>query len=284
MALTRSDLQNPAEVYVSAFPNVDAKRITDTNPQVRELALGKGEVVKWKSADGMEIEGVLIYPVGYEAGKQYPLLANIHGGPSGAWTQAFPGGASNAAHAYAGKGWFVFLPNVRGSSGYGEKFLLSNRKDWGGGDYRDIQTGLDDLVKRGLADPQRLGQTGWSYGGYMTAWTLTQTDRFKAVMVGAGLTNMFSMYSTNDLQRVLEGYFGDEPLERPGGIPEGVGDDVHQAGEDADSDFARRSGHAGAGRAGPGVVYGLEKEQCAGGDGAVPAGAARVAGAAPPVG
>ncbi|MGH9938577.1 MAG: alpha/beta hydrolase family protein, partial [Blastocatellia bacterium] len=96
-------------------------------------------------------------------------------------------------------------------SGYGEKFLMANYRDWGGGDYQDIQSGLDELVKRGIANPDKLGQTGWSYGGYMTAWTLTQTNRFKAVMVGAGLTNMFSMYSTNDLQRVLEGYFGAKP-------------------------------------------------------------------------
>jgi len=210
-AFVRTDLQHPPEIFASAFPGVDAKRLTDTNPQVHELALGKGEVIQWKGSDGMEIEGVLIYPVNYQAGKTYPVLATIHGGPSGVWTQAFPGSWSNYAHAYAGKDWFVFMPNVRGSSGYGEKFLLSNRRDWGGGDYRDIQTGLDDLVKRGLADPQRMGQSGWSYGGYMTAWTLTQTDRFKAVMVGAGLTDMFSMYSTNDLQRVLEGYFGEQP-------------------------------------------------------------------------
>jgi dipeptidyl aminopeptidase/acylaminoacyl peptidase len=210
-AFIRADLQHPAEVFASAFPSVDARRLTDTNPQLNDVALGKGEVIKWKSTDGFEIEGVLIYPVNYEAGKRYPVLATIHGGPSGVWTQAFPGSWSNYAHTYAGKDWFVFMPNVRGSSGYGEKFLLSNRRDWGGGDYRDIQTGLDGLVKRGLADPNRMGQSGWSYGGYMTAWTLTQTDRFKAVMVGAGLTDMFSMYSTNDLQRVLEGYFGEQP-------------------------------------------------------------------------
>src|SRR6202051_739281 len=89
--------------------------------------------------------------------------------------------------------------------------MLSNVPDWGGGDYHDIQTGLDQLIAKGVADPDKLGQAGWSYGGYMTAWTLTQTHRFKAVMVGAGLTNMFSMYSTNDLQRVLEGYFGEMP-------------------------------------------------------------------------
>src|SRR5262245_15557783 len=88
---------------------------------------------------------------------------------------------------------------------------MANIHDWGGGDYQDIQSGIDHLVKRGIADPDRMGQTGWSYGGYMTAWTLTQTNRFKAVAVGAGLTNMFSMYSTNDLQRLLEAYFGAAP-------------------------------------------------------------------------
>ncbi len=211
IAFTHSSLQNPAEVYLSAFPQLEPVKLTDHNPQLKEIALGRGEVIRWKSKDGMEIEGLLIYPVGYEAGKRYPLIANIHGGPSGVWMQSFPGSYGNYAHVWAGKGWLVFLPNVRGSSGYGEKFLLANVRDWGGGDYQDIQSGLDELIKRGLADPNRLGQTGWSYGGYMTAWTLTQTNRFKAVMVGAGLTNMFSMYSTNDLQRVLEGYFGAPP-------------------------------------------------------------------------
>ena len=210
-AFTRSDLQHPPDVYVTAANSFNPTKLTDHNPQVKDLALGRSEVVKWKSKDGLEIEGVLLYPVGYEAGKRYPLFTNIHGGPSGVWTQGFPGTWSNYAHVWAGKGWATFLPNVRGSSSYGEKFLLANVKDWGGGDYQDIQTGVDDLVKRGIADPEKLGQGGWSYGGYMTAWTLTQTNRFKAVMVGAGLTNMYSMYSTNDLQSTLDGYFGGEP-------------------------------------------------------------------------
>lgn len=211
VAFARSDIQRPADVYVSSLSNFNPAKLTDHNQQLNDIALGRGEVVRWKSKDGMEIEGVLVYPVNYEAGKRYPTVANIHGGPSGVWTQSFPGSHGNYAHIWAGKGWLVFLPNVRGSSGYGEKFLMANYRDWGGGDYQDIQTGLDELVKRGLSDPDKMGQAGWSYGGYMTAWTLTQTNRFKAVMVGAGLTNMFSMYSTNDLQRVLEGYFGAEP-------------------------------------------------------------------------
>jgi dipeptidyl aminopeptidase/acylaminoacyl peptidase len=159
----------------------------------------------------MEIEGVVVYPVGYQAGKRYPTVAIIHGGPSGVWDESFPANWYNSAQVYAGAGWVAFLPNPRGSSAYGEKFLAANYRDWGKGDYEDIQTGLDALVKRGIADSTKLAQTGWSYGGYMTAWTLTQTNRFKAVMVGAGLTNLYSMYSTNDLQMVLEDYFGGEP-------------------------------------------------------------------------
>src|SRR5207302_3929591 len=169
------------------------------------------EVIHWKGKDGMTIEGIVVYPVGYQQGKRYPTVAIIHGGPSGVWNEAFPANWYNSAQVYAGNGWVVFLPNVRGSSAYGEKFLAANYRDWGNGDFQDIQTGLDYLVRTGIADSTKMAQAGWSYGGYMTAWTLTQTNRFKAVMVGAGLTNMYSMYSTNDLQRILEGYFGTEP-------------------------------------------------------------------------
>ncbi|MFL5580862.1 MAG: S9 family peptidase [Gemmatimonadaceae bacterium] len=212
VAFTLSDPQHPNDVHVArlAGPFAPAK-LTDHNPQVRALALGTAETIRWKGKDGMEIEGVVYYPPGYDRSRRYPLIANIHGGPSGVWNEAFPGSSGNAAHVWAGNGWVVFLPNVRGSSAYGEKFLAANVRDWGRGDFQDIQTGIDSLVARGVADPARLGQTGWSYGGYMTAWTLTQTDRFKAVMVGAGLTNMYSMYSTNDLQRTLDSYFGAEP-------------------------------------------------------------------------
>ncbi len=212
LAFVRSDPVHPGDVHVAqGTASFRPVQVTDQNPQVKELALGRSEVVRWQSSEGMEIEGIVIYPIDYQPGRKYPTMAFIHGGPSGVWTESFPASWGNFAHVWAGKGWVAFYPNVRGSSGYGEKFQLSNVRDWGGGDYRDIQTGLDDLVKRGIADPARLGQSGWSYGGYMTAWTLTQTDRFKGVMVGAGLTNMYSMYSTNDLQTVLEEYFGGEP-------------------------------------------------------------------------
>lgn len=212
VAFTKSDTEHPSDVYVANLSSFgDAKKLTNHNPQAENFSFGKGEVISWKSKDGMDVEGLLIYPVNYEAGKRYPLVTLVHGGPAGVWTESFPGGHGNYGHVWAGKGWAVFYPNVRGSSAYGEKFLLSNVRDWGGGDFQDIQTGIDHLIAKGLADPDKLAQSGWSYGGYMTAWTITQTNRFKAAMVGAGLTNMFSMYSTNDLQRTLEGYFGAEP-------------------------------------------------------------------------
>ena len=212
LAFTQTDVEHPSDVYVARdLATFAPQKLTDHNPELREMTLGNGEVIHWKSRDGMEIEGILLYPPGYQPGRRYPTIAFIHGGPSGAWTESFPGNWGNYGHVYAAKGWVSFYPNPRGSSGYGEKFQLDNLRDWGGGDFRDIQTGLDDLVRRGIADSTKLAQAGWSYGGYMTAWTLTQTNRFKGVMVGAGLTNMFSMYSTNDLQTTLENYFGAEP-------------------------------------------------------------------------
>jgi dipeptidyl aminopeptidase/acylaminoacyl peptidase len=212
LAFTVSDPQHPSDVYiVDTGRGFEPVRRSDHNPAVGGLALGKSEVIRWKSKDGMEIEGILLYPVGYDPSRRWPTMAFIHGGPSGAWTESFPSSWGNFGQVWAGQGWVSFFPNVRGSSGYGQKFLTANVRDWGGGDFQDIQTGLDALVRRGIADSTRMGQSGWSYGGYMTAWTLTQTNRFKAVMVGAGLTNMYSMYSTNDLQTVLENYFGGEP-------------------------------------------------------------------------
>ena len=213
VVFTISDPQRPADVHVATIGTgiLTSRQLTDHNPQIRDLALGKAEVVQWKSSDGMEMDGVLLRPVGYEPGKRYPLITSVHGGPAGAWTENFAAGWGSPGQVAAGQGFAIFYPNPRGSSAYGEKFLRANIRDWGAGDYRDIQTGIDALIARGVADSSRLAQTGWSYGGYMTAWTLTQTNRFKAVVVGAGLTDMYSMYATNDIPRALDGYFGAEP-------------------------------------------------------------------------
>ena len=201
----------PTEVYVTDPSFATLKRLTHTNPQLNDVAQGETEVVTWKSTDGADVEGVLLKPVGFERGKRYPLLVVAHGGPAGAFVNGFRLGGLEGGQVWAGKGWAVFYPNPRGSSNYGEKALQANIHDWGGGDYHDIMSGVDALVARGIADPEKLAHIGWSYGGYMTAWVITQTTRFKAAVVGAGLTNMWSMYGTNDIPSVLIAYFGGIP-------------------------------------------------------------------------
>jgi dipeptidyl aminopeptidase/acylaminoacyl peptidase len=203
-----------SDIYVTDPSFANLRKLTDINPQVSGFALGQTEVVTWKSTDGADVEGVLLKPVGYESGKKYPTLVVAHGGPSGAFLNNNRIGGLEGGQVWAGRGWAVFYPNPRGSTNYGEKFLQANVNDWGGGDYRDIMSGVDALVARGIADPDKLAHVGWSYGGYMTAWAITQTTRFKAAMVGAGLTNMWSMYGTNDIPSALIAYFGGIPNEK----------------------------------------------------------------------
>lgn len=195
---------SPADVYVTDASFAEPRRLTTVNPQLAQIALGEHEVVTWKSPDGWTVEGVLLKPVGYVAGTRYPLKVDVHGGPTGAHTNGFKASWVSPGQFYAGQGWAVLYPNPRGSTGYGETFMRGNIKDWGAGDYRDIMAGVDALVKRGIADSTRLAVTGWSYGGYMTGWVVSQTGRFKAAMMGAGLANMESMYGTTD----IPGYIG----------------------------------------------------------------------------
>jgi len=186
------------------------RRLTDTNPHARAFALGKSEVISWKS-DAFTIEGVLLKPVNYQEGKRYPLMVVAHGGPSGAFLDNYRVGYGDGSQNWAGEGWAVLYPNPRGSTNYGEKFERANINDWGGGDYRDIMAGVDAVIAKGIADPDRLAFQGWSYGGYMTAWVVSQTSRFKAAMMGAGLTSLISMYGTNDVPNYLGAFFGGIP-------------------------------------------------------------------------
>ena len=211
IALTMDAPDSATEIYVTDPSFANLKRLTNTNPQLAEVQQGETEVITWKSSDGVEIEGVLLKPVGFQSGRKYPTLVVAHGGPAGAYVNGFRLGGLEGGQVWAGKGWAVFYPNPRGSSNYGQKTLAANVNDWGGGDFKDIMTGVDALVARGIADPDKLAHVGWSYGGYMTAWTITQTTRYKVAMVGAGLTNMWSMYGTNDIPSVLIAYFGGIP-------------------------------------------------------------------------
>ena len=170
------------------------------------------EVLKWKAPDGLEIEGIVVYPLGYEAGRRYPLVLEVHGGPTGVYARSYVG-ATNGYADYAGlaaRGYALLRVNPRGSGGYGKEFRFANYGDWGGADYRDIMSGVDLLIERGLADPDRLGILGWSYGGFMTSWVITQTDRFKAACVGAGVTDLISFNGTSDIPSFLPDYFSGE--------------------------------------------------------------------------
>jgi dipeptidyl aminopeptidase/acylaminoacyl peptidase len=206
----------PPEAFVSRLDRFAPVKVSAVSAGLPKLALGRTEVRRWKAADGREIEGLLTLPVNYEPGKRYPLLLIIHGGPMGVWGQTFLAEPTRyPVAAFAARGYAVLRGNPRGSSGYGKAFRYANFKDWGGGDYRDLMAGVDEMVRLGIADEGRLGVMGWSYGGYMTAWTITQTQRFKAASVGAAVINLTSFTATTDIPSFVPGYFGAEPWEVP---------------------------------------------------------------------
>ncbi len=196
----------PGELYTMDHDRIKAVALTDANSWIRreKIRFGKAKTIRWKNSDGQWIEGVLTLPVDYREGKLYPLILNPHGGPSGARIEGFS--ASN--QFFASNGFMVLQPNFRGSSNYGQDFLNSNRNQWGFRDYDDCMTGVDYCISEGWANPDKLICYGWSYGGYMSFWIATQTDRFKAVSPGAGLPDLYSMYSTTDIPGYLGWFFG----------------------------------------------------------------------------
>jgi dipeptidyl aminopeptidase/acylaminoacyl peptidase len=201
------------EAYVARVQPFAATQVSrvQTVAQTTQAPLGRTEVIRWKAPDGLAIEGLLTYPAGYTQGKRVPLLVIVHGGPTGVFTQSFIGTPGPYPIAiFASRGYAVLRCNVRGSSGYGRKFRYANYQDWGGGDYRDIMSGVDHVIGMGVADADRLGIMGWSYGGYMTSWVITQTKRFKAASVGAGVTNLMSFTGTADIPGFIPDYFGGE--------------------------------------------------------------------------
>jgi dipeptidyl aminopeptidase/acylaminoacyl peptidase/CubicO group peptidase (beta-lactamase class C family) len=200
------------EAFTSGAEKFDPVQVSRSNAELPKLPLGKVELVRWKGSDGFEIEGLLSYPVGYEPGRRVPLILNIHGGPAGVFSQKYIAAAGlYPIAALTARGYAVLQPNPRGSSGYGAEFRYANQKDWGGGDYHDLMAGVDHVVQLGIADPDRLGVCGWSYGGYMTSWVITQTRRFKAASIGAPVTNLISFNGTADIPNFLPDYFGSQP-------------------------------------------------------------------------
>lgn len=199
----------PPEACVANLHDFEPNQVSSVNTSLLSYPKIDSEAITWKSADGMNIEGLLTYPIGYQEGRQYPLLLVIHGGPMGFFDETFLGTPNPyPLAAFAQAGFIIFRPNPRGSTGYGESFRTANYRDWGGMDFVDIIAGVDALVARGLADEERMGVMGWSYGGYMTARAITQTTRFKAASMGAGLSNLVSMNGTTDLYSFLTDYLG----------------------------------------------------------------------------
>lgn len=199
----------PPEVFVMNLDNLAATQISNVNESLTAYPKARTENVYWQSVDGMEMEGLLTYPIDYDETQQYPLLLVIHGGPMGFFDEKFVGSPyPYPIAAFAQAGYFIFRPNPRGSTGYGKDFRCANYNDWGGGDFADIMSGVDAMIATGVVDANRLGVMGWSYGGYMTAWTITQTNRFKAASMGAGLCNLVSMTGTTDLHTLMTDYLG----------------------------------------------------------------------------
>ncbi len=211
--ITYSDNTTPPTLFT--VPNVEAlatraswKALTDANPQVRQFALGDQEEITWKSKDGKTVGGVLLKPVGYQAGQRYPLIVAIHGGPAAADTLGFNGGYGS--QVYAGAGYVVLRPNYRGSTNYGEAHKTGIVGNYFPPGFDDIMTGVDHLIAQGLVDGSRMGVLGWSAGGHWSNWILTHTDRFKAISSGAGTSNWISMYAQSDMQRNRQYYLGDK--------------------------------------------------------------------------
>jgi dipeptidyl aminopeptidase/acylaminoacyl peptidase len=205
----RQTADTPPDVFIASAANFAPVQITTVNADFKMPPLGKTEVIRWKSKDGKEIEGLLTYPVNYQAGQRVPLILNIHGGPAGVFVQSFIGGRGvYPLAAFSSRGYAILRPNPRGSSGYGAEFRRANTRDWGFGDYQDLMTGVDRAVEMGVADPERLGVMGWSYGGFMTSWVVTQTKRFKAASAGAPVTNLMSFNGTADIPAFVPDYFG----------------------------------------------------------------------------
>jgi dipeptidyl aminopeptidase/acylaminoacyl peptidase len=201
--------EHPEEVFVKSGDQ--SLQLTNTNPQIAGWHLGSSQEVSWKSSkDGTTIHGVLLLPPDYDKSRRYKTIVHIHGGPEEAWQSGFHGSWYDWGVVLSSHGYVVLLPNPRGSDGAGTAFTEANYRDWGGGDFQDIMDGVDLLVSKGVADPDRLGVGGWSFGGFMTSWVVTHTDRFKVAIVGAAVTDLFTMATTTDIApSYLDGYYGD---------------------------------------------------------------------------
>jgi len=217
IAFTRGTATAMPEVFAGSVAGIAAaKRLTDMNAQLAGWNLGTVELLSWKSKDGTTIEGVLHKPAGYDASKKAPLFVIIHGGPTGISRPLLnPANHYYPVAQFLARGALVLEPNYRGSAGYGAQFRALNVRNLGVGDMADVMSGVDALVARGLADPARLGAMGWSEGGYISAFLTTNTDRFKAISVGAGISDWMTYYVNTDITPFTRQYLHATPWSDP---------------------------------------------------------------------
>jgi dipeptidyl aminopeptidase/acylaminoacyl peptidase len=220
VAAVFSSAQRAPEVYLAdsaaGLSTVEgtAQPITNFNQIFSQRALPEYKTFNWKSSDGTAVEGVLLYPPGQAGSKHLKTLVLIHGGPADADGDSFGADWYDWAALAASEGWLVFRPNYRGSTGYGDKFQLDISPNLVSTPGRDILTGVDALVKEGIADPERLAIGGYSYGGYMTNWLITQTTQFKAAVTGAGAVEHLANWGNDDLTHDDAWYLGGQPWEQ----------------------------------------------------------------------
>ena len=216
IAFTADEATHLTELYISGAKSFAPKKLTDQTAQVSAWKLGSVEVVSWKSKDGAVIEGVLHKPADYDPKRKYPLLVKIHGGPTGVSQPRFlPNDYAYPVQAFLEKGALVLEPNYRGSAGYGAKFRALNVRNLGVGDMWDVMSGVDSLIAKGMVDPNKLGAMGWSQGGYISAFLTTHTDRFKAISVGAGISDWTTYYVSTDITPFTPQYLGATPWDDP---------------------------------------------------------------------
>jgi dipeptidyl aminopeptidase/acylaminoacyl peptidase len=213
-AAARSSYNTPPEVWAGAIG--EWRQLTNNNSAL-SATWGKAESFEWTN-EGFNIQGWIVPPAKVESGKKYPMVVLIHGGPSSATTSDWPAGFGMSRAiiaALSARGYYVLLPNPRGSYGQGEEFTRANVKDFGHGDLRDNLAGVDAAIKKYPIDPNRLGVTGWSYGGFMTMWTVTQTNRFRGAVAGAGIANWQSYYGQNLIDQWMIPFFGSSVYDDP---------------------------------------------------------------------
>ncbi len=220
MAFTGSDASRLTEVFVAPVPKatgaLSPKKLTDLNAQLAPFTVGTVELVSWTSKDGATIEGVLHKPANFVATKKYPLLVVIHGGPTGISRPVLaPAQRYYPIEQFLAKGALVLEPNYRGSAGYGAKFRSLNVRNLGVGDMWDVMSGVDSLIAQGMVDETKLGSMGWSQGGYISAFLTTNTVRFKAISVGAGISDWSTYYFNTDITPFTRHYLHATPWDDP---------------------------------------------------------------------